>query len=371
MTVEHQPVAARLEREVADRRLEFDAAQLAAAARLDALAAALRDGSRDLRLADRVRLPWRARGRAARAPRGLYLWGSVGRGKTHLLDLFYESMDCVPRERDHFYILMRSVHAELRGARDRARPLEVVAERMAARARLLCLDEFFVADIADAMILSGLLDGLFRRGVTLVATSNLPPQDLYKDGLQRSRFLPAIDMIASRMDVVHLDGPTDYRLRSLERARTYFDSANADTAAAMAQLFRTLSTDCATGPVAVAVDGRAIAALDSAPGLAWFEFRELCEAPRGANDYLELAHRYHTIFVSHVPVFVRGGDDGARRFLTLIDALYDRGVNIVVSAAAAPDALYPEGRLSFEFQRAASRLVEMQSRRYLAGEHRP
>ncbi len=370
MTVQHQRVASRLAREVAGRRLEFDSAQLQAAERLDALGAALRTGSTQPKLIDRIRLCRLARG-AKRAPRGLYLWGSVGRGKTHLMDLFYESMDCVARERDHFYLLMRNVHAELRNVRDRVRPLDLVAERMAARARLLCLDEFFVSDIADAMILSGLLDGLFRRGVTLVATSNQPPRELYKDGLQRQRFLPAIDLITSRMDVVHVDGPTDYRLRSLERARTYFDSAQPETAAEMARLFGTLSTGAAAGPVSVAIEGREIAASNSAPGLVWFEFRELCETARGANDYLELAHRYRTIFVSNVPQFGRGGDDGARRFLMLIDALYDRGVNIVMSAAAEPEALYPQGRLSFEFRRAASRLIEMQSRQYLAGEHRP
>ena len=364
-----KPVTARLEHEVAEHRLENDAAQSAAAARLDALAGAL--GRRRSRLWALLGAEWSARLAPASAPRGIYLWGGVGRGKTRLMDLFYDSLDFPERERDHFYVLMRTVHAELRGARDRERPLETVAERIAARARVVCLDEFFVSDIADAMILSGLLDGLFRRGVTIVATSNLPPRDLYKDGLQRARFLPAIEMIENRMDVLHLDGGTDYRLRSFERERTYFDSARADAQVQMRRLFHALATGSPAGPATIEVAGRNIAALDRSPGLIWFGFRELCETPRSADDYLELAHRYHTIFLSDVPVFHADAEDAARRFLTLIDALYDRGVNVVVSAAAPPDRLYQGEKLRFEFTRAASRLMEMQSRQYLAAEHRP
>ena len=371
MSAQYQPVAARLALAVADQRLEFDAQQCDAAARLDALGAALRGGRRGAG-------PWHgpgmrrpARPRSPPAPRGLYIWGSVGRGKTRLLDLFYESMDFADKERNHFYAFMRDVHAQLHEAADRVRPLQIVAQRMAARARLICLDEFFVADIADAMILAGLFDGLHRHGVTLVATSNSPPQDLYKDGLQRQRFLPAIESIRLRMEVVHLDGAVDYRLRNLDRAHTYFDSNRPDTHADVQRLFCKLSAGCAAGPAAVEVLGRTLAAANAAPGLVCFEFRELCAAPRGAADYLELARRYRTIFVTGVPVFGDGDEDAARRFLILIDTLYDCGVKIVVSAAAAPQALYRGERLAGEFERAASRLVEMQSQRYLAGEHRP
>ena len=365
MTAHSQPVSARLARAVAERRLEFDAGQNAAAARLDALATHL------CRPRPRLAALFGARGPGRSAPRGIYLWGGVGRGKTRLMDLFYESLDFPERERDHFYVLMRRVHAELRAAGERERPLEWVAGRIAARARVVCLDEFFVSDIADAMILSGLLDGLIRRGVAIVATSNLAPRDLYRDGLQRARFLPAIDMIENRLDVLHLDGGTDYRLRNFERESTYLDSAAAQTPDEMRRLFVALATGSPTGPATIEIEGRPLAALDTAQGLVWFEFREICETARNANDYLELAHRCHTVFISNVPVFGGGGEDAARRFLTLIDALYDRGVNLVVSAAAPPDRLYQDGKLRFEFERAASRLIEMQSRRYLAAEHRP
>ncbi|HUX72772.1 MAG TPA: cell division protein ZapE [Steroidobacteraceae bacterium] len=371
MSAQYQPVAARLALAVADHRLEFDAQQCAAAAHLDALGAALRGGRPGAGLWRRLGMRRLTRPRSGPAPRGLYLWGSVGRGKTRLLDLFYESMDFTDKERNHFYAFMRDVHAQLRAAAHRVRPLQIVAQRMAERARLICLDEFFVADIADAMILSGLLDGLFRRGVTLVATSNSPPQDLYKDGLQRQRFLPAIASMRRRMQVVHLDGAVDYRLRNFDRARTYFDSNRPETPAEMQRLFCKLSAGSAAGPSAIEVLGRSIAAADSAPGLVCFEFRELCASPRGADDYIELARRYRTIFVAGVPVFGGGDEDAARRFLMLIDTLYDCGVKIVVSAAAPAQALYRGERLAGEFERAASRLVEMQSQRYLAGEHRP
>ena len=364
-----KPVSARLAREVAEHGFEDDAAQRAAAARLDALAARL--CRRRTRLGALLGAGWAARLAPASTPRGIYLWGGVGRGKTRLMDLFYESLDFRERERDHFYVLMRTVHAELRDAGDRVRPLETVAERIAARARVVCLDEFFVSDIADAMILSGLLDGLFRRGVAIVATSNLPPRDLYKNGLQRARFLPAIDMIETHMEVMHLDGGTDYRLRSFEREHTYFDSARAGASAQMKKLFRAIATGSTAGPAEIEIAGRHIAALDHTQGLVWFEFRELCETARSANDYLDLAHRFHTIFLSDVPVLRADGEDAARRFLTLIDALYDRGVNVVISAAAPPDRLYQGAKLKFEFERAASRLIEMQSRQYLAAEHRP
>ncbi len=358
-------VAARLQREFEAGRLRFDRGQLAAAARLDALAAALERSRREP--AWRV---WRLAGRGARAPRGVYLWGGVGRGKTRLMDMFYASIDWPAAERDHFYVLMRSVHAELHAAGERANPLDLVAERIAARSTLLCLDEFFVADIGDAMILCGLLDGLFRRGVTLVATSNQPPRALYADGLQRARFLPAIELLETRMDVVHLDGAVDYRLLSFAGARTYFDCAAADSAGAMRRLFLALATSAPSGAAKIDVGGRPLAARDVAQGIAWFEFAELCATARGANDYLELAHRFHTIFVTDVPVLTAADDDPARRFLTLIDALYDRRVNVVLSAAAAPQELYRGERLRFEFERASSRLIEMQSEAYLSTGHR-
>jgi cell division protein ZapE len=346
--------------------LEFDAGQKDAAARLDALAAALAQppsfgGKLRARL---LRLP-------KTAPRGLYLWGGVGRGKTTLMDLFFESLTWVPAERTHFYRFMREVHAQLNSIKGRTRPLETVAQRLAARARVICLDEFFVSDIGDAMILAGLLEGLFRRGVTLITTSNVQPQELYKDGLQRQQFLPAIALIQAHMAIVHLDGGIDYRLRQLEQAPTYLDSHLPGTEAEFKQRFAALAGAGADGPANLIVADRPIAAQATAAGMVWFEFNNICEGPRSQNDYIELAHLYHTVFISNVPEFTRANENAARRFIMLIDEFYDRNVNIVISAAAAPGALYHGELLQLEFSRAASRLIEMQTQQYLAGEHRP
>ncbi len=362
-------IAARLQAEVGARRLEFDARQQEAAVRLDLLREGL---EQPLPLATRLRA--RLHGlpaSAGAALRGVYLWGGVGRGKTLLMDWFYESLRTPLRERTHFYRFMRDVHAQLNSIKRRSEPLETVAQRLAKRVRVLCLDEFFVADIADAMILAGLFQGLFSRGVTLVATSNAPPQDLYQDGLQRQRFLPAIAMLERHVDVVHLDGGTDYRLRKLDQAPTYLDAALPETAALMARRFTALAGGSEGGPAALPVENRAIAARATGAGMVWFDFGQICEGPRSQNDYIEIARIFHTVFVSDIPLFGPDNENAARRFIMLIDELYDRNVNIVVSAAAAPESLYRGERLQFEFQRAASRLIEMQTQRYLAGEHRP
>lgn len=367
---EPKSVAARLGVEVAAGRLEWDGAQIDAAARLDGLGADLREASQSLKVRLRASLPWLP-ARSATPLRGVYLWGAVGRGKTLLMDYFYESVAPTLRRRSHFYRFMRDVHAQLRKIKHRAQPLDAVAERLARHTRVICLDEFFVADIADAMLLGGLFEGLFRRGVTLVATSNVPPRDLYRDGLQRQRFLPAIALIEAHLDVVHLDGAVDYRLRQLQRSPTYLDSAARDTAAQLRQLFAALGVGAVSGPSVLTIEDRPIAALATGPGMAWFEFDQLCEGPRNQNDYIEIAHLYHTVFIANIPQFSDDAADAARRFIMLIDELYDRGVNLVVSAAAAPAALYHGERLQLEFQRAASRLVEMQTLAYLAGVHRP
>ncbi|HEY5264974.1 MAG TPA: cell division protein ZapE [Steroidobacteraceae bacterium] len=377
MVSESSSIAARLGAEIAAHRLQYDPGQADAAARLDALSANLQGSSRSVRQRLRAqlrrlpgfnRLP---RQNGAAPQRGLYIWGGVGRGKTLLMDMFYETLRTVQCERTHFYRFMRQVHAELRSVPRRTEPLEVVAERLARRARVICLDEFFVADIADAMILAGLLAGLFRRGVTLVATSNSAPQDLYRDGLQRGRFLPAIALLEQHMDVVHLDGGVDYRLRQLEQAPTYLDSTLPATAATLRRRFASLAGGAASGPKKLSIENRAIRALATGPGMVWFEFAEICDGPRGQNDYIELARLYHTIFISNIPAFTRTDEDAARRFIALLDEFYDRSVNIVVSAAASPAALYRGDRLRFEFQRASSRLIEMQGQHYLAAPHRP
>ncbi len=346
-------------------RLQFDASQAAAAARLGALAEQLRSERRTWLHSLGLRLGRTAPG----GTRGVYLWGGVGRGKTLLMDAFVDSLGRVPCERTHFYRFMRGVHGELNSVKGSENPLGIVARRIAARVRALCLDEFFVADIGDAMILSGLLEGLFRRGVTLVTTSNVPPQELYQDGLQRQRFLPAIALIEENLDVLRVDSGVDYRLQHLERAPTYLDSSSPPTPDALMRRFEELAGGPVTAPASLMVEGRPIRAVAIGPDIAWFEFSELCEGPRSPNDYIDLARLFGTVFIANVPVFTSAQEDAARRFIMLIDEFYDRGVKTVVSAAAPPDALYRGERLGFEFQRAASRLIEMQTPAYLAGRH--
>jgi cell division protein ZapE len=366
---EFASVSGRLSGEIAAGRLEFDAAQRDAATQLDRLSETLGEDS----LADklRTRFRWLPGAPPKPPPRGLYLWGGVGRGKTLLMNWFYESLRTTQRERNHFYRFMRQVHAELRSIARREQPLEIVAQHLAERARVICLDEFFVSDVADAMLLAGLIEGLFRRGVTLVVTSNSAPQELYPGGLQRQRFLPAIELLKTHLDVVHLDGAIDYRLRRLEQAPTYFDSALPGTGDQLRARFAALAGESAAGCTILNVEDRPVTAIAVGEGIVWFEFAELCEGPRGQNDYIEIARMYSTVFVSHIPEFTYEDENAARRFIMLIDEFYDRGVKIVVSAAAPPAALYRGERLQAEFQRAASRLVEMQSQQYLAGEHRP
>jgi cell division protein ZapE len=363
-------VSQRLERAVAEHRLEFDAAQARAAERLDALAAALRAPDDGVLQVLRSRISWFPQGAERPAPRGLYLWGGVGRGKTLLMDAFHASLGAVRSEREHFYRFMRGIHAELALIKGRTDPLDLAAARIAGRARVLCLDEFFVSDIADAMILAGLLKGLFRRGVVLVATSNTAPCDLYKEGLQRQRFVPAIELIEAHVDILELDSGIDYRLRQLERAPTYLDAHAAETSGKLEQRFAALAGGDVAHEVTLQIEGRPLRARAVGADIAWFDFRELCEGPRSQNDYIDLARLYGTMFITDVPQFTPADEDAARRFIMLIDELYDRCVKIVVSAAAAPTQLYRGDRLQFEFERAASRLVEMQTQHYLAGCHR-
>jgi cell division protein ZapE len=363
-------VSERLEAAVARHRLEFDAGQARAAERLDALAAALRVSDGGVLQGLRSRISWFPQGAERAAPRGLYLWGGVGRGKTMLMDAFHASLGVVPSEREHFYRFMRGIHAELALIKGRTDPLDLAAAHIAQRARVLCLDEFFVSDIGDAMILAGLLQGLFRRGVVLVATSNTAPRDLYKEGLQRQRFVPAIELIEAHVDVLELDSGIDYRLRQLERAPTYLDSRAAETLGKLEQRFAALAGGEVVRDVTLQIEARPLNARAVGADIAWFDCRELCEGPRSQNDYIELARLYGTLFITDVPQFTPADEDAARRFIMLIDELYDRCVKIVVSAAAPPTQLYHGERLQFEFERAASRLVEMQTQHYLAGCHR-
>lgn len=307
-----------------------------------------------------------------RAPeRGLYIWGGVGRGKTWLMDLFFHSLPFKNKQRSHFHRFMQSIHDELKKQGDAVDPLERVADKIAARTRIVCFDELFVSDIADAMLLGTLFGALFERGVTLVATSNVPPDDLYKDGLQRARFLPAIELLKTHTEVVHMPVGADYRLRMLERATTWFDTQDPDHAHQLERLFTQIAGEPGRAGSTLTINHRRLHVHRQADDAIWFTFHELCNSPRSQADYIELARCYHTVFLSDVPVLTSEFEDQARRFISLVDEFYDRAVKLIVSAAAPIDQLYRGTRLAFEFERTQSRLIEMQSQEYLAREHKP
>lgn len=311
----------------------------------------------------------RLRGRRVKPVRGVYLWGDVGRGKTYMMDLFYESLPFDAKLRLHFHRFMGRVHEDLRSLADRADPLLAVAERFAREARVLCFDEFHVADIGDAMILGGLLRGLFDRGVTLVATSNTPPERLYENGLQRRRFLPAIELLKARTDIVFANGREDYRQRVLRRNGIYVTGAEAETA--LRASFRALARAAVARRRVLRVNGRPIVARYWAEDVVWFEFAALCEGPRNNDDYVELARLFTTVALHRVPIFDRSKEDAARRFIGLVDEFYDRGVKLLLAADAPLERLYQGRLLAAEFERAKSRLREMQSDDYLGRPHRP
>ncbi|MDX1499856.1 MAG: cell division protein ZapE [Woeseiaceae bacterium] len=318
---------------------------------------------------DRPGLLRRMLGSRREGEKGLYVWGGVGRGKTFLMDLFYETLDIEAKRRVHFHRMMHEVHARLKALGDVEDPLDRVAADIAAATRVLCFDEFFVSDIGDAMILGRLLDGLFARGATLVATSNTPPDDLYRDGLQRQRFLPAIDLLKRRTRVVHIGGDTDYRLRLIERAGTYLTPDDDAARAKLVRYFEESASSEILEDHPLDVNGREIRAERCAKGIAWFSFDELCGGPRSQNDYIELARWFPTLIVSGVPSLDADHENPARRFIALVDEFYDRRVKLVLSAATDLESLYTGRRLAFEFERTVSRLVEMQTTEYLKAPH--
>lgn len=301
---------------------------------------------------------------------GLYLWGGVGRGKTFLIDLFFDGLPLAQKRRTHFHRFMREVHAQLRAHSGERDPLAAIAGQWGRQWRVLVLDEFFVSDIGDAMLLGRLLEHLFAEGVVLVTSSNTPPRELYKDGLQRVRFEPAIALIAKHCAIVHLDSPTDYRLRALTRSPVYRAPLDGESGAWLQSRWSELTHGCPREDGPLLIDGREIAVRGLAEGLAWFDFAALCEGPRGSADYIEIAQEFHTVLIGAIPVMDARHDDAARRFVTLIDELYDRHVNLVCTAAAVPPALYTGERMRAAFERTTSRLIEMQSADYLALAHR-
>jgi len=301
---------------------------------------------------------------------GLYLWGSVGRGKTFLMDLFVSSLPHGVALRRHYHRFMGEVHERLRELGERQDPLIEVAAGIAQRCRVLCLDEFLVNDIGDAMILATLLDALFARGVTLVTTSNTAPKNLYKDGLQRARFLPAIALLEQRCHVVEMISSRDWRLRALSQAPVYHTPPSAEAERALSKIFTTQAVGDVVEGGDIVINDRPIPLRKRADNILWFEFDALCEGPRAVSDYIELAKAGPAIIVSNVPQFTIYSEDAAKRFVLLVDEFYDRHVKLILSAAAPITELYDGERLRAEFGRTESRLIEMQSEAYLALDHR-
>ena len=339
-----------------------DPAQHAALRELDRIHAAVAGSSANGFLG-------RLLGRDPAPPRGLYLWGGVGRGKTFLVDLFHDGLPTSDKRRTHFHRFMRSVHDSLREHAGERDPLAAVAREWRARLRVLVLDEFFVTDIGDAMLLGRLLERLFAEGVVLVTSSNIAPSGLYRGGLQRARFLPAIALIEKHCAVVHLDSAHDYRLRALTRSPVYRQPLDDDSEAWLERRWHELGGNDDHRDAGIVVEGRRIPVRARSQGMAWFDFAALCEGPRSATDYIEVAREFHTVLVGGVPVMDARMDDAARRFVTLVDELYDRHVNLVCTAGAPPTALYTGERLAGAFERTTSRLIEMRSAEYLASEH--
>ena len=300
---------------------------------------------------------------------GIYFWGGVGRGKTYLVDTFY---DCLPFEqkmRIHFHRFMHRVHNELKTLSGRSDPLKIVAERLAAETRVICFDEFFVSDITDAMILGTLLEELFKLNVVFVTTSNIVPNDLYKNGLQRARFLPAIALLNQHCDIVNVDSGVDYRLRTLEQAEIFHFPLDDKAETNLSSYFGQLAPEEGTPNSKIEIENRLIDTRMVADGVVWFDFDAICNTARSQLDFIEISKIYHSVLLSNVVQMSKENDDAARRFISMIDEFYERKVKLIISASVALDELYSEGGLQFEFKRCVSRLQEMQSHEYLAEPH--
>ncbi|MBP9905524.1 MAG: AFG1 family ATPase [Rhodoferax sp.] len=302
-------------------------------------------------------------------PRGIYMYGGVGRGKSFLMDCFYGAVPLKRKTRLHFHEFMREVHRELAALQGTANPLNMLAKRMASKYRLICFDEFHVSDITDAMILHRLLQALFDQGVGFVTTSNFKPDDLYPNGMHRDRILPAIALLKERLSVVNVDNGTDYRGRVLEQLQIYHSPLGEQAEIAMLKAFERLAGSQDENP-ALQIEARTIHACRRAGGVVWFDFKALCGGPRSQNDYLEIASQFHTVLLSNVPELPPRMSAEARRFTWLVDVLYDRRVKLIMSAAVPPEQLYTEGQLAHEFARTVSRINEMQSAEFLSLQRR-
>lgn len=302
-------------------------------------------------------------------PKGLYFWGGVGRGKSFLMDVFY---DCVPyrrKRRIHFHNFMAEVHHEMKLLAGEKDPLLALADNIAKSTRLLCFDEFYVTDIADAMILQRLLEAMFERGVVLMTTSNYPPDGLYPNGLQRQKFLPTIELLKRELRVLHVDGGNDYRLREMTRESLFMVPADAASDARMGVMFERLSPVAQLDARQIEIMGRMIPVKKLSHGVVWFEFADICGGPRAQTDYLEIAHQFHTVFVSHIPGMTVEDAAAVQRFIWLVDVFYDNRVKLVISAAVLPHEIYGDAGQDGEFARTVSRLIEMQSKDYLSLPH--
>jgi cell division protein ZapE len=300
---------------------------------------------------------------------GIYFWGGVGRGKTFLMDIFFQSLPDEKKMRTNFHDFMNQTHQALRHKSNLEDPLKVIAQELAERINILCLDEFVIIDIADAMIMAGLLESLFESGVVLVTTSNAQPQALYRDGLQRARFLPAIELLSQHCQVVNLDGGEDYRLQGLQQTDLYTIPHSPQAEIVIERYLKDHVTPIQQCKGSLCINDREIAFHVCAEDTVWFSFSELCTTTRSQNDYLELARLFNTLIVSEIEVMSNKQDDAARRFVLLIDIMYDHRVKLICTAAARPENLYTGKRLSFEFERTSSRLIEMQSQQYLTQAH--
>jgi len=326
---------------------------------------------KDAGLLERLRRRLIATEQVAEPIQGLYIWGGVGRGKTYLMDVFFESLPGESKMRTHFHRFMQRVHRDLAALQGQKNPLERVADRIAQESRVLCFDEFFVRDIGDAMILAGLLEALFRRQVILIATSNIEPSRLYEDGLQRQRFLPAIELIKAHTKIIEIQCGVDYRLRSLAQATLYHCPISEDTEARLMVCFNELTPDRSHVHQGAEIEilERRIGTQYCSKDVVWFAFEQICEGARSAFDYVELAKIYHAVILSAVPQMQENSSDSARRFISLVDELYDRRVKLVIAAEVPIAELYTGEKLRFEFERTQSRLIEMQSEEYLGDQH--